>query len=248
LENLFWASIGFFIAIGLMLILMPHIFPLLKETYDGDKSTVKRGSLKPWLLILPVIVGAGFLYYKLGSPNAASVTKESQPIEVGNKQSAMPMAPNHEMGDLSAMAEKLAKKLEKDPSNGEGWALLARSYVELKQHQKAVPAFEKAVNLLPQDAQLLADYVDARAITQNHQLDDKSAELINKALSIDPNHPKALMLSGTLAFDHGDYKKAITIWEHLQGTLKGEETVDLQNQLLANISEAKRLIEKSQNS
>jgi len=245
LENFFWVAIGFFIAIGVMLILMPYLFPVLKKTYGDTQQNIEQSNSKFWLILLLVIIGASFLYLKLGSPSVTSVSKDSQPIEMQSKQNGMPLNTNHEMGDMSVMAEKLAKKLEKDPNNGEGWALLARSYVELKQHQKALPAFEKAIEMLPQDPQLLADYVDARAITQNHQLDQKSAELIDKALAIDPNLPKAMMLSGTLAFDHGDYKKAISVWEHLQSTLKGSEMADVQNELLANISEARKLSESA---
>jgi len=46
--------------------------------------------------------------------------------------------------DLSKLADRLAEKLKDNPNNADGWALLARTYVELKRHKDAVPAFEKA--------------------------------------------------------------------------------------------------------
>ena len=39
--------------------------------------------------------------------------------------------------------------------------LLARSYMAMGRHADAVPNYEKAVKLIPGDAQLLVDYADA---------------------------------------------------------------------------------------
>jgi cytochrome c-type biogenesis protein CcmH len=153
------------------------------------------------------------------------------------------MGTGHEMGDLGAMAQKLADKLAKNPDNGDGWALLAHSYIELKQHKDAVGAFEKAVNLIPNDPQLLADYADALAVTNNGKFDDKSVALVEKALQIDPNHPKGLLLSGTIAFNQADYGKAISAWERLKPFVDKEDTMLLKT-LEGNIAEAKSLNSK----
>ncbi len=236
MSNLLWMAVGFFVAVGLALVFMPKLAPMFMSRENNAETKTKFSpKLIGMMLLVPIV--AGLLYAKLGSPQATSVSQPSEAMPANMP----PMADNakHEMGDFSAMAAKLAAKLEKNPNDGEGWALLARSYVELKQHKDAVPAFEKAMTLLPDDPQLLADYVDARAMTQGHQLDDKSAELINKALKLDPNLPKALMLAGTLAFDKGDYKKAIEIWEHLHSTLKStDSTPELLNEITTNIASA----------
>jgi cytochrome c-type biogenesis protein CcmH/NrfG len=67
-------------------------------------------------------------------------------------------------GDLNDLARKLAVKLERDPGNGQGWALLARSYANLGQFSDAVKAFEKAAKLLPGDKQLQSEWADAKAM------------------------------------------------------------------------------------
>jgi cytochrome c-type biogenesis protein CcmH len=246
MSNLLWVAVGFFIAVGLALVFMPILAPMLNRTSGKSESEVKtkpKPKLIGVMLLVPII--AGLLYAKLGTPDAPSVSSPSEAITANMPPPGMPSNNSkHEMGDFSAMAAKLAAKLEKNPNDGEGWALLARSYVELKQHKDAVPAFEKAMALLPNDPQLLADYVDARAMTQGHQLDEKSAELINKALKLDPNLPKALMLAGTLAFDHADYKKAIEIWEHLHSTLKSTDSPELLNEITTNIASAQAALAK----
>ena len=245
MNNLFWAAVGFFVAVGLAFIFMPKLTLMLARSSEKNAPDKPKRSPKLIGVLLLVPIVAALLYAKLGSPQAPSVSVPTQDMSTSMPPPGMPMGDNHEMGDFSVMAAKLATKLEKNPKDGEGWALLARSYVELKQHKDAVPAFEKAMALLPDDPQLIADYVDARAMTQGHQLDEKSAELISKALILDPNLPKTLMLAGTLAFDKGDYKKAIEIWEHLHGSLKGADaTPALLNEITMNIASAQAELAK----
>lgn len=63
---------------------------------------------------------------------------------------------------IDVMADKLAKRLEKEPGDGEGWALLARTYLELGDAAKADAAYAKALALRPDDSLMKADYQAAR--------------------------------------------------------------------------------------
>ena len=65
---------------------------------------------------------------------------------------------------------------------------------------EAARAYERAVALLPGDADLLADYADALGATQNG-LAGKPTQIIEQALKADPTQWKALALAGTAAFD-----------------------------------------------
>jgi cytochrome c-type biogenesis protein CcmH len=214
---------------------------------SGDKLPgEKRLKINPLLgvfLLVPIL--AGLIYWKAGSPDAVSVSTPATTMPPAGMGSTQPMGEAHEMGDLGAMAQKLAAKLEKSPENADGWALLAHTYVELKQHKDAVSAFEKAVNLISNDPQLFADYADALAVTNNSKFDAKSIELVDQALKIDPNHPKALLLAGTIAFNQADYTKAIGMWERLQPLISKEDTT-LMKHVAGNIAEAKALINKKQ--
>ncbi len=213
----------------------------LAEQATGEKSK-KINPMLGVLLLVPIL--ASVIYWKEGNPDAPSINKPSMPMPPINMGTTTPpMDEGHEMGDLGAMAQRLADKLEKNPENADGWALLAHSYVELKQHKDAVGAFEKAVNLIPNDPQLFADYADALAVTTGGQFDEKANELVEKALKLDPSHPKALLLAGTIAFKNADYKKAIGIWEHLQPLISKEDAA-LASDVAANIAEAKSLSSK----
>jgi cytochrome c-type biogenesis protein CcmH len=203
----------------------------------GERN-LKANPILAVFILVPIL--AVLIYWKMGSPNAMSVGMPSTTITPMSMDS---MGAGHEMGDLGVMAQKLAAKLEKNPDNADGWVLLAHTYVELKQHKDAVGAFEKAVNLISNDPQLLADYADALAVANKRKFDAKSIELVEKALKIDPNHPKALLLAGTIAFNQAEYAKAISIWERLQPLINREDTVLMQD-VAANIAEAEALINK----
>jgi cytochrome c-type biogenesis protein CcmH len=216
--------------------------PVVKDASGVDASE-KISKINPMLgVVLLVPILASLIYWKAGNPDAPSVSSPERTMPSMN--AAQPMGGDgHEMGDLGAMAQRLAGKLEKNPEDADGWALLAHSYVELKQHKEAVGAFEKAVNLITYDPQLYANYADALAVTNGGKFDAKTSELVEKALKIDPNHPKALLLAGTIAFKNADYKKAIGIWEHLQPLISKEDTA-LANDVANNIAEAKSLSSK----
>ena len=113
---------------------------------------------------------------------------------------------------VDAMAAKLAQRLEREPENAEGWAMLARTYYALNRYDDAVPAFERATTLTPNDAGLLADYADAVGAVEGG-LHGKAQALIARALAVDPTHWKALALAGTAAFERKEYQKAADYWE-----------------------------------
>jgi cytochrome c-type biogenesis protein CcmH len=126
----------------------------------------------------------------------------------------------HELSgqEVEEMVSKLAARLEKEPDNAEGWVVLARSYYALQRMPQAVKAFEQATKLVPDDAQLLADYADAVGSVET-RLDGRALPIIERALKIDPTHWKALALAGTEAFNRKDYAKAVAYWEKMKATV-----------------------------
>lgn len=171
------------------------------------------------LVLLPL--AAFLIYFKIGNPASILITPTSPKVIVAQtnaEHSAM-------AGDIEPLLNALKSKLEKNPGDGTGWALLARSYVEIRRHAEAVSAYEKALKATPDDPQLLADYADALAVVNGHSLAGKPENLANQALKLDPHHPKALMLAASAAFDRKDYKQAISLWERLQKDLPADSAM-----------------------
>ena len=182
------------------------------------------------LAILPL--AATLIYLKIGNPASIAI-----PATAPSEDMAQAKIEHSAMaGDIEPLLNSLKSKLEKNPGDGTGWALLARSYVELRRHADAVLAYEKAVKQIQDDPQLLADYADALAVVNGHNLAGKPEALVNQALKLDPHHTKSLMLAGTAAFDRKEYKQAIKFWERLQKDLPADS--DLLPELKATLNEA----------
>lgn len=136
-------------------------------------------------------------------------------------------APSQAMADsgqmtrekVEAMVARLAERLQKNPTDAEGWTMLGRSYMVLKRFPEAAKAFDHASKLLPSDAQVLAEYGESEMMLDPKKLNPKAVALTNKALKIDPNNPKALTLGGAMAFEQKDFVRVVALWSNLLSQL-----------------------------
>jgi cytochrome c-type biogenesis protein CcmH len=110
------------------------------------------------------------------------------------------------VGDDSpqTMVARLARKLEKDPQNLEGWLLLGRSYTQLQEFQLATRAYQRADRLAGgKSAEALIGEAEALARGDETELDRRAGRLIEQALALDPNSGKALFFGAAVAMRRG---------------------------------------------
>jgi cytochrome c-type biogenesis protein CcmH len=117
--------------------------------------------------------------------------------------------------DVEALVVTLAARLKDSPGDVDDWSLLGRSYAVLGRDDQAVWALKQAVALQGADAALLTDLAEALAVASGRRLDGEPKRLVEQALTIDPNHLKALSLAGVHAFNQQDYALALRHWETL---------------------------------
>jgi cytochrome c-type biogenesis protein CcmH len=174
---------------------------LFQDTNEEDDRSV-MGSSKMTVLglcIFITVLSAGF-YFFLGDAT-----------RIAQKNTEQPMTQE----GVTKMVAEFAVKMEKDPTNLQGWVMLARSYRILGRNEEAAKAYERAGNFIDADPQLLADYADVLASNANGSFTGKPLQLINQALKLDPNNLMALWLSGTASYTAGNYKAAVQSWEKL---------------------------------
>jgi cytochrome c-type biogenesis protein CcmH len=212
---------------------------LLEETGTIETrptSATRQVSGRPVAFALAIIVPtvSGLLYWELGNPLAMTQSVAvSSSAQEGSDEA-------HLSGDaLDTLVERLKEKMEQNPNDGVGWVLLARSYVGMGRHDEAVSIYEKAVKLIPDDPQLLADYADTLGVVHGRKLEGKPEALIQQALKIDPRNVKALMLAGTVAFNRKNYARAAKDWELARANLPADVDPELTQQLMAAIAEAR---------
>jgi cytochrome c-type biogenesis protein CcmH len=212
---------------------------LLEETGATENTSTKtrrQVNSRPVALALAIIIPtvSGLLYWELGNPLAMTQPTAASLSAQGSSDDAHPSA-----DALEALVERLKQKMEENPNDGVGWVLLARSYVGMGRHSEAVPIFQKAVTLIPDDAQLLADYADTLGVVHGRKLEGPPEVLIQQALKIDPHNVKALMLAGTVAFNRKNYARAAKDWEQARANLPADIDPEMTQQLMAAIAEAR---------
>lgn len=204
-----------------------------------------QGAQRPWILIgvlsLIIPVAAFMTYATLGSPQA--LRDGGPPIETPPHAGAGAIqgaeAPISDK-QILAMVDTLAKKMEQNPGDPKGWILLARSQGALGRYPEAATAYERAVQLLPTDAQLLADYADMVVMGQQGRFEGKPMALIQKALKLDPNNTKGLALAGTAELRLGNREASLKYWQKLKSLLpKGSDDERQVDDIIAEVKSSK---------
>jgi len=145
------------------------------------------------------------------------------------------MAPEH-----IEMINSLKTRLEQNPNDGKGWAMLGRSYAVLGRFSESAAAYEKATSLIPNNAALMVDYADVLAMANGKNMQGKPLDLIQSALKIDPNNAKGLLLIGKAAYQAGDFTHAAAYWEKLLEQLPPDSP--FAKQISSNIAQARAQI------
>ncbi|HYR05918.1 MAG TPA: c-type cytochrome biogenesis protein CcmI [Gallionella sp.] len=153
-------------------------------------------------------------------------------LATGNIKALLPQQDPGMAGDFGIIRseiklQELEKKLVQQPENPDGWMVLARSYGELQRYSDAVRAYGQLVKLVPDEAQIWANYADVYAMNNNQSLLGEPTRFLNRALELDGNNTMALALSGSAAMERGDYVAAITHWTKLADLLPPDNS-DLQ--------------------
>lgn len=181
-----------------------------REDYDRSRSEIERRLLDdvaateapaprfavPWPAVIAIPVLAVAVYAAVGSPG--TIRREAQHTLTAQQ--------------FETMIARLAAKLRDNPDNVDGWRLLGRSYSVLGRFDEAADAYARAATLAPRDAQLLADFADALAMSRGQSMAGEPEKLVLRALQIDPANLKALALAGTAEYERKDYRAAAKTW------------------------------------
>jgi cytochrome c-type biogenesis protein CcmH len=179
-------------------------------TDTRERNTMPAAMTRSRLVALIVAVAlplvAGVLYLTVGRPGALTEEEAPLPVDAGK-------------GDY---VEQLQKHLSRQPRDGRGWVLLARAQADRNEFKAAAAAYEKAITVsgkVAKDPGVLCEYADALGMAQGGSLSGRPAELIAQAMAIDPAHPVALEMAGSVAYGEGRYADAARYWKQLLANL-----------------------------
>ena len=155
-------------------------------------------------------LAAAALYALLGTPQALfRDNAPSVPVDAADAESVQSLA--------------LRRHLAGAPRDGRAWVLLARAQMAQGQFTEAADAYRQALAVSPakiaRDPLVLCEAADAIALTRDRILSGEPAALIERALALDPMHPRALEMAGGAAFEARDFARASTLWRQLLAQL-----------------------------
>ncbi len=179
----------------------------------GPGSARPRRALMIYAAALPV--AAALLYLQFGHPQLLGM-----PV-------AVPLPATFDAG--AEPGEQLLLRLEAHvaaaPEDARAWVMLARRRMQHDQFAPAAFAYERALQAsakVARDPLIWCEYADALGMAQGGRLVGKPRELIDKALSLDATHPRALEMAGSAAYEAGDFRGAARYWQQLLSLLPAD--------------------------
>ncbi|MAZ88076.1 MAG: c-type cytochrome biogenesis protein CcmI [Cellvibrionaceae bacterium] len=196
---------------------------LLEDAGEAEHQVNAGTSGYRWLwlagLILPV--ASVLMYVERGSIDDVEIVESRMAYfhqasmgEAGDGEST-PLA-------LEELVIKLEERLDVKPDNAGNRYLLARSYMQMSQYMKAAASYMELIALEEAKQQsgessrvpanIVGELAQAVFLAAGNSVTPEVQQLIDKALSIDPNETSSLGLAGIAAFEQGRYSDAIDYW------------------------------------
>ena len=191
---------------------------------------VRRNPIWPILMSLTMLSVTGYLYNKLGS---YEIIKD------------VPMlAQSHESMNPEQMAQQqlllMEQQVKENPEDSETWFSLGHAFMSLGRYDDSVHAFDQAINVDGETAELLGPKATAMFYKNNQTMTPAIQSLIDKSLKLDATDPATLLLVGMNAFFESNYHQAINAWKKILSS----ERQDIDRQAVTNaIAEAQKRID-----
>lgn len=133
---------------------------------------------------------------------------------------------------LADAVSRLEVELRRDPRQPEGWQLLANAYRTQGRLADAARAFARAVELAPDNADLLAEAAEARALaSKDRRFDPEAVALLERALQRAPEHERARWFLGVALRQAGRPADAARTWEPMLGRVQPGTAAALRQQI-----------------
>ena len=202
-DMLFWIVVALATGVAVVAVVMR-----LRRKPDAPRSQVRSPALA---MVLVASLIALAIYLKPSGADSPNATRLSAEEAISSESEA------------DTLTRQLGSHLEQQPRDARGWVILARLHADADRFTEAAQAYEKALALpskVAGDPAVWCEYADALGMTQAGSLAGKPRELIDRALALNPNHPKALEMAGSAEYGQADYTTALLFWRPLLGMLE----------------------------
>jgi len=168
---------------------------------DGRAGPRRRAAVVMVLAMVPA-VSLG-LYWRLGSPDLPDAPLSARAAKPGQGE------------DLAAALAKVEAHLNADPHDGRGFQVIAPVYMRMGRYEEAARAYERALLLLGEDAEMRADDGEALTAAAGGVVTAGARAAFERALATQADLPKARFYLGLAAEQEGDKDRAGELYRRL---------------------------------
>lgn len=199
-------------------------YDLASDLASTSKSVAKRGGHVPAAILVAVFVpiAAGSLYLKIGNPGAITYDPTDAPVNSNTQANTQTNGQAQMPGPLADLLPKLKERLASDPNDIQGWLLLGRSYLSIRDYGQAINAFEKALALDESDEATMTQLAESIAMSRNGELAGEPMALLDRAINLNPQHEHTLWLRSIAKQQAGDHQEALLGFNLLLGLVKDD--------------------------
>lgn len=239
----------FFLVTASALVLGASLLAARPLWQQARTAGTPRAAGWPTAAILAVLAAltAG-VYPLVGTPQALRgpipvAQPEAAPAPTGEDTPAEDSGAGPTPAQIEAMVGRLAQRLQTQPDDLAGWRMLARSYETLGRFDAAVQAYQQLLQRQSPDADLLTDYAVVLGMARGRTLMGEPEAALREALRLNPDHPQALALAGSAAYERQAYAQAIAQWQRLLAHVPAGDP--MRASIEANIRKAEALAAQS---
>ncbi len=181
------------------------------EAQSSKTATHANGNIFMFGLIglLPIL--AGLVYFAQGKPD-----QQATPYASRTDLETAPTGADGMHSDMSDIVGSLQTRLSANPEDAEGWALLARSLVNLRRHSEAVSAYQEANRLTGgRDRQLAAEYAETLVIANEGIVGQEAERIFQIFIEENANDPQARYYLALAKAQRGATEEAVDDWRAL---------------------------------
>jgi len=231
------AAAGFLVALFWRKLGQPHEAPAAREIETGRDQTaeVEKKTAAAHLSLgqrnFAVVVVAGAVLAAIGlyalddGPDLSSTslpTRSAGPpgaSAVDQLAAAMQGAEGQpqsqsqaRVGTVDEMIARLVERLNRNPSDPEGWRMLGWSYFNTERFAQSAAAYARAIALNPQNAEFRSARGEALVRAADGRVTAEARAAFEEALRLDARDPKGRFFMGLAKAQTGDKTAALDDW------------------------------------
>jgi cytochrome c-type biogenesis protein CcmH len=187
--------------VGVGVLVIVGAYALIDSSDMSPTSPPIRSAAQPGASAVDQLAAAMLQQGDEGQPQSQSPQSQSPQTQSAAR-----------LGTVDEMIARLVERLNRNPSDAEGWRMLGWSYFNTERFAQSAAAYAKAIALNPQRADFRSARGEALVRAADGRVTDEAKAVFEQALRLDAGDPKGRFFMGLAKEQTGDKLAALDDW------------------------------------